>query len=192
MSLATGDLLLATLTAAITTFPITSLFDVGLRYAFVRPGVHVVRQLLAWVFIRCLATVLWSQCKITLLAHLDGVTILSVLVRDVFYWCRGTANCDRYILTPLALISRLRWMILVRRGDGPVIKIWRRKPVPLVVIHSTLFSRSSLSSWVAWVTLAFRRPDVSRLELSCIWGSTATNAWCVYLVQILLQSLLPL
>ena len=84
MSLALGHLhaILATLTTAITAFPVT--IFIGLRYAFVRPGVYVLRQLLACVFIRCLTTVLMSHCKITLLANLGGVTVLSILVRDMF------------------------------------------------------------------------------------------------------------
>ena len=121
MSLATGGLhaVLATLTAAITAFPIATLLA-RMRYAFVRPGVYVVRQLLACVFVRCLATVLLSHYKAILSA---SVTILNELVGDVFDGCRGAANSDRYILTSLALIIRLRWVILVRRGDRPIIKI---------------------------------------------------------------------
>ena len=57
-------------------------------------------------------------------ATLGGsVTVLNELVRYVFDGCSGSANSDRYILASLTFIIRLRWVILVRRGDRPVIKI---------------------------------------------------------------------
>ena len=70
---------LASLTTAIVAFPIASLF-VGLRYAFVRPGINVVRQLLSRILVRRLTTVLLSHRE----ALRSGVTVLSVLVGDVF------------------------------------------------------------------------------------------------------------
>ena len=69
---------LATLTAAIIAFPIA--IFVWLRYAFVRPGVYVVRQLLSRILVRRLTTVLLSHRE----ALRGGVTVLSVLVGDVF------------------------------------------------------------------------------------------------------------
>ena len=70
---------LASLTAAIVTFSIASLF-VRLRNALVRPGVNVVRQLLSRILVRRLTTVLLSHRE----ALRGGVTVLSVLVGDVF------------------------------------------------------------------------------------------------------------
>ena len=70
---------LASLTTAIIAFPIASLF-VGLRNAFVRPGVNVVRQLLSRILVRRLTTMLLSHRE----ALRGGVTVLSVLVGDVF------------------------------------------------------------------------------------------------------------
>ena len=69
---------LATLTTAIIAFPIA--IFVWLRYAFVRPGVYVVRQLLSRILVRRLTTVLLSHRE----AFRGGVTVLSVLVGDVF------------------------------------------------------------------------------------------------------------
>ena len=69
---------LATLTTAIIAFPIA--IFIRLRYAFVRPGVYVVRQLLSRILVWRLTTVLLSHRE----ALRDGVTVLCILVGDVF------------------------------------------------------------------------------------------------------------